>query len=102
MTWGTESRARTSTAAHRRRRARVFKRDGYSCQLRYPNVCTGQAEELDHIDNVAAGGRDDDDSNGQAVCNPCHKVKIAREAAAGRRAKLAQLRIPAERHPGLL
>lgn len=102
MVWGTDSRARTSTTAHRRRRTRVFKRDGHSCQLRYPDVCTGQAEELDHIDNVAAGGIDDDDSNAQAVCVPCHKVKIAREAAAGRRAKAAQLRVPREAHPGLL
>ncbi|MFD4442511.1 HNH endonuclease [Nocardia sp. NPDC058519] len=101
MAWGTESRARTSTSEHRKRRARVFARDGYACQLRYPNVCTGAAEEMDHIDNVANDGIEDD-SNAQAVCIACHKVKTGKEAARARRIKAASLRIPREQHPGLI
>lgn len=101
MVWGPENRARTTSPEHRARRARVFLRDSNTCQLRYAGVCTSQAEELDHRDNVAASGIEDD-SNAQAVCRACHKVKTGREAAAGRRARAARLRIPVERHPGLL
>lgn len=101
MTWGPESRARTTTPEHRGQRARVFQRDGHMCQLRYEGVCTGGAQELDHRQNVAAGGSNDD-SNAQAVCTACHKVKTAQEAAHGRRTRAASLRLPRERHPGLL
>lgn len=101
MTWGPESRARTTSPEHRARRRRVLERDGYMCQLRYPEVCTGRAEEMDHRDNVAAGGIEDD-SNAQAVCRACHKKKTGAEAAAARRTKATSLRIPTERHPGLL
>lgn len=60
----------------RRKRERIFLRDGYTCQ------CCGRVThelELDHIVNVAQGGTEDD-SNLQSLCVPCHKKKTAQES----------------------
>lgn len=88
---------RTSSPAHRARRARVLARDGHACQLRLPG-CAGHATVCDHVVNLAAGGTDSDD-NCQAVCGPCHKQKVNLEAIAGRARYSAKRPVPA--HPGV-
>jgi 5-methylcytosine-specific restriction endonuclease McrA len=100
-----------SRGAPQRIRNRVLARDGYQCQLRYPNVCTVEATEVDHVVNVATvlarGGtrqQADDPSNCVATCAKCHSIKSERERVAGIRSRTAtrtkRLRLPAQRHPG--
>lgn len=74
---GTSSR--TTVPAHRRRRLRVLNRARYLCEIRYEDVCTGDATEFDHIVPLSEGGADSD-QNGQAACVPCHRRKSAIEA----------------------
>lgn len=38
------------------------------------------AEHVDHIRPLWAGGADDYETNGQALCVPCHDLKTAAEA----------------------
>ncbi len=67
----------------RRKRERILQRDNYLCQ---PCMRAGRvqpASEVDHIVGLAAGGTDDD-SNLEAICRACHKVKTAQEAQTGR------------------
>lgn len=101
MAWGTGASERVGTARHKKQRARILRRDGYQCQLRYPDRCIGIATEMDHHRNVAAGGSDDD-TNMQAVCHPCHAKKTSDEAQAALAAKRSRLKLPTEHHPGLL
>ena len=63
----------------RRKRALILIRDEYTCQ-KCGTVTLDL--EVDHIVNLAQGGADDD-SNLQALCVPCHKVKTAAESALG-------------------
>lgn len=97
--WRNDLPRRTGNAEHKQRRARVFARDHYTCQLRYPGICTGAAQDLDHIDNTR-GPNYETDANTQAACHPCNMHKAKREATAGRRAAAASARHPIERHPG--
>jgi len=101
MPWGTGARARTTTPAHRAQRLRVLRRDRYRCQLQYPGRCIGTATEMDHKDNVASGGSDND-ANQQAACKPCHAKKSSDEGHAAQAIKRSRLKLPVERHPGLL
>ena len=77
----------------RRIRPRILRRDQRTCQLAYPDICTGRATEVDHI------GDDDDhsDTNLRAVCHPCHARRTGRQA----RAAQPDRRRPTEPHPGL-
>ena len=86
----------TATAAWRRVRKQVLERDRHVCQLREPG-CTGRAEQVDHIINVAAGGAPLDPKNLQSACPTCNGRKAQREATIARN---AWKRKP-ERHPGL-
>jgi 5-methylcytosine-specific restriction enzyme A len=61
------------------RRARVLKRDGYVCQLRYPG-CLGRASQVDHIVQPEAGGTDELE-NLRAVCKRCHATRTGRQGA---------------------
>jgi 5-methylcytosine-specific restriction protein A len=74
----------TSTHAWRALRTRVLARDGHQCQERGPD-CIGYADQVDHPDNVAAGGAELDPRNARAICGPCHVAKSQREARQGRR-----------------
>ena len=93
----TKSGEVVTTAAWRKLRAQVLKRDKYRCQLREPG-CTGQATQVDHIVNVGAGGAPLDPDNCQSVCPQCNARKAQREATVARN---AWKRRP-DRHPGLL
>lgn len=100
MAWGTGASERVGTARHKKQRARILRRDNRQCQLRYRDRCIGTATEMDHIQNVAGDGSDDD-ANMQAVCHPCHAKKTQDEAQAALAAKRARLKLPADDHPGL-
>ena len=57
-------------------KAKIHLRDKYTCQ------CCGVVTmelELDHIINIAQGGNDDE-SNLQSLCVPCHKTKTSKES----------------------
>lgn len=97
--WGGErsrSSTVTSTAAWKRLRVKVLKRDNYRCQLREPG-CTGDATQVDHITNTAAGGAELDPDNCQSSCPTCNARKAQREAV---KARTAWKRKP-EQHPGM-
>ncbi|PQP24151.1 HNH endonuclease [Rhodococcus opacus] len=83
-----------STAQWRRLRTIVLNRDEHRCQLGLA-CCTGEATEVDHIINRAAGGSDDLE-NLRAVCQSCHRVLTQRQANAAR----PQRKRPPEEHPG--
>lgn len=85
--WGGRSRPPGWTATTRR----ILKRDERICYL-----CGGEATEVDHVINAAAGGSHDD-ANLRAICSACHRAKTMAEAHAAR-PRVA--RAP-ERHPGL-
>lgn len=97
MTWTGDPR--TSTTAHRKRRQRVFARDGHRCLVNGPR-CNGRAEHLDHIDNTLPPPHYDAEANLQSACGPCNMWKASREGNAARAARRARLRLPAEPHPG--
>jgi len=92
----TASSRLVNTAAWRKVRAQVLKRDRNRCQIR-DDGCTGEASQVDHIVNVGAGGAPLDPRNVQAVCARCNARKAGREATVARN---AWKRTP-ERHPGL-
>lgn len=97
--WG-DGDPRTSTAEWRALRRFVIARDGNRCRSCGADGTTTQLD-LDHIVNVREDGTDDPD-NAQLLCHPCHKPKTAAEAQRGSARKRARLKLPAERHPGLL
>lgn len=74
---GTSSR--TKTSAHKHRRLRVLARANYQCQIRYADICLGDATDFDHIVALSERGADND-GNGQAACRPCHLRKTSAEA----------------------
>ncbi len=73
---GGDSR-RSGTTAHKARRLRVLRRDGYRCQLRYEG-CSGMATDMDHVVSLAEGGADSDD-NSAGSCPSCHAKKSSIE-----------------------
>jgi 5-methylcytosine-specific restriction enzyme A len=77
------SKSVTSTSRWRRLRLQVLKRDDYQCRMRLPG-CTGEADQVDHVLNVARGGNPYDEENCRSVCRQCHQVKSSQEAAYGR------------------
>jgi 5-methylcytosine-specific restriction endonuclease McrA len=96
---GTRTRSSevTATAAWKRVRLRILKRDNYLCQVRGPR-CTGRATQVDHIVNVADGGAKLDPANLQSICPSCNAIKASREAAKARNRWKRQ----PEPHPGLI
>ncbi|WP_085947148.1 HNH endonuclease [Vreelandella titanicae] len=67
----------------RRKRERILQRDKGLCQPCLRKGIYTPAEEVDHIDNKASGGTDEDD-NLESTCKSCHKVKTQKEALRGR------------------
>lgn len=89
-------RTRQRSSVKPKQRRMIMYRDKRTCQLR-TEVCTVEAEEIDHIVPYAEGG-DDKLANLQAVCKACHKLKTQEEAARGR-ARFSRKRPPPPR-PG--
>jgi len=67
----------------RRLRAAVLARDAGLCQPCQRNRLVTLASEVDHIVSLADGG-DDAMGNLESICGSCHRLKTARESAAGR------------------
>lgn len=65
-----------------KRRKVVLQRDGYLCQRCKRAGRITAANIVDHIIPKAEGGTDDYD-NLQVICNKCHQLKTAEEAARG-------------------
>jgi 5-methylcytosine-specific restriction protein A len=59
-------------------RERILKRDEYLCQPCFKAGRLTLARDVDHIVSKANGG-DDEDTNLQSICLPCHKAKTAAE-----------------------
>jgi len=100
--WRGSTRRATLGREFFRNRERVLRRDGRQCQIRTPGICTGAANQADHI-----GDRlDHSEQNMRAACPECHQHRSSQQggAAAGRRAqeRVRARRRPAERHPGQL
>jgi 5-methylcytosine-specific restriction protein A len=90
-----KSSGRCSRSEWQHIRAKVLQRDERQCQLRLPG-CLIDGDQVDHVRPVSLGGVDQVD-NCQCVCQPCHRQKTAREAAAGRnRRKRKPPRHPAD------
>lgn len=71
----------------RRIREHVLARDGHRCQLRYPDVCTTYATQVDHIESILINpSRQLDPTNCRAVCESCHKHRTGLQAGGNDRA----------------
>jgi len=74
----------------RTKRERIFRRDGFLCQIHYrrnklvPVELHGlNAGVCDHIVPLEEGGTDDD-INLQTICQECDKIKTQEESLRGR------------------
>lgn len=90
--WGTSQRKSRLPSNWRQLRKQVLERDVTCvlCRVRPATVADhieamADRHELEHL---------------QGVCEPCHRLKTAREAAAARAARPTRKR-PPEQHPGL-
>lgn len=63
----------------RRLRQQIMMRDQGLCQACLRKGVVTPAQEVDHIKPIAEGGRDIE-SNLEAICKPCHKVKTQAES----------------------
>jgi 5-methylcytosine-specific restriction protein A len=100
--WKGSTRRETLGRDFFRNRARALRRDGYTCQLRYPGICTGTANQGDHI-----GDRLDHSlENLRSACPECHQHRSSQQGgqAIGKKlqARAAARKRPAEPHPGQL
>jgi 5-methylcytosine-specific restriction enzyme A len=71
------------------RARQVLKRDGYTCQLRYADICVRRASQVDHIVQPEAGG-DRDLANLRAVCVRCHARRTGRQGALAKQRRAAR------------
>jgi len=63
----------------RRQRKRIMRRDKGLCQPCLSGGRVTPATDVDHVIPKFEGGTDKD-SNLQAICNPCHKLKTQAES----------------------
>jgi len=70
-------------AEWQRTRKRILERDHHLCQEHKRKGMLRPANIVDHIKAKAHGGTDADD-NLEAICDPCHKAKTAREHGRGK------------------
>lgn len=73
-------------SAWQRLRRVVMERDHYLCQVCLAVERISAAQAVDHIVPKAMGGTDDLD-NLQAICDPCHRLKTAREGRGGQKSR---------------
>lgn len=92
MAWSPSNPTHTTGALRRQ----VFDRDRGQCQ-----TCGEPGTEVDHIINLKSGGTNALE-NLQLLCRSCHNRKTQAEAAAARKARQACIRLPKQRHPGLV
>lgn len=63
-----------NTSKWRRIRLEVLARDHHLCQIALDGVCIGQAEVVDHVVPIVAGGDPFDLENLRAACRPCNST----------------------------
>lgn len=100
--WKGSTRRATLGKEFFRNREVVLRRDGRRCQIRTPDICTGAANQADHI-----GDRlDHRPENMRAACPECHQHRSSQQGGAAYaqrvRARVASRRRPVEDHPGQL
>lgn len=84
-----ETKPRTDRARHgygrawNRRSQAWLHTTNMHCALRYPDICTSVATEVDHIKGWKNQREFWDKRNWQPVCKRCHSRKTAREMRAG-------------------
>lgn len=80
MVWSNESRHKRGYG-HQwdKTRKAILERDRYLCQPCLRNDKPTVANQVDHITPKAKGGTDSAD-NLEAICDPCHKAKTARDS----------------------
>jgi 5-methylcytosine-specific restriction protein A len=85
-----------------RNRAAVLRDAGYQCQIRTPGVCTGEANQADHIGDRLDHRRE----NLRAACPACHQLRSSQQGgrayAARAQARVRARKRPPEPHPGAL
>lgn len=59
-------------------RASVLAQAGGVCQINTAGVCTGLADQVDHIVPLSAGGHPYDEQNLRAACRACNLDRLAR------------------------
>lgn len=91
--WDRPYRTELGTAAWKRTRARIRKRDGDRCY-----ICGAHGIQVDH----KVRGAGDHDGNLGVLCDAHHREKTQREAAEAMRDPSRRLKRPAEHHPGLI
>jgi 5-methylcytosine-specific restriction endonuclease McrA len=95
VAWDTDRKARLPSD-WKRRRVKVLRRDGYSCQaIEQGRRCGAPANQVDHV----IAGDDHSLDNLQSLCASHHAKKSSQEGVAAR-AKYPNKR-PPESHPGL-
>ncbi|AZF98169.1 HNH endonuclease [Mycobacterium phage Cueylyss] len=94
MGWESSDRRERLPSDWPRIRREVLRAAGHRCQIRYADVCTGLATEVDHVRYR------DEESPTQASCRPCHARKSAMEGVAQRAKLRAMKKRPPPRHPG--
>ena len=63
-----------NTSKWRRIRLEVLARDHHLCQIALDGVCIGQAEVVDHVIPIVAGGDPFDLENLRAACRACNST----------------------------
>ena len=100
--WQGSTRRATLGREFFRNRAAVLRDAGHRCQIGYPDICTGTANQADHVGDRLDHRRE----NLRAACPECHQHRSSQQGgqAAGRRAqaRVAARRRPQEPHPGRL
>lgn len=99
--WQGSTRRQTLGKEFFRNRAIVLRRDGKQCQIRYRGICTGEANQADHIGNRL----DHRPENMRAACPECHQHRSSQQGgrAIGQKlqARAAARKRPREAHPGM-
>lgn len=92
--WNTSPRKSRLPSNWRTIRKRILARD-VVCQICHVRDATT-------VDHILPMTDDHSDEALQGVCDPCHRQKTAKEAAAFRAASRVTRQRPPESHPGLL
>jgi 5-methylcytosine-specific restriction protein A len=95
--WQGSSRRASLPRGWARLRAAVLMRDKHRCT---EDECTAYATNVDHVVPHHLGGTDTLD-NLTSLCAPHHQAKSSREGSTAAAAKRADLKRPAEQHPGI-
>lgn len=99
--WKGSTRRATLPREFFRNRAAVLRDAGYRCQIRTPDICTGAANQADHVGDRLDHRRE----NLRAACPDCHQHRSSQQGgqayAERARARVRARKRPPEPHPGM-